>query len=133
MTTQLREYQEIGVSNDFGQLYSDQIYNCTLDAKSDTTLTVPGGGLMGNISSYANSSTANKVMAVIRISVGGNVWFANNGTAGVPAGNTFAKATSEVLTDGLLYGRMVKVADVLHFYTTDASTSVSVAFYAMPS
>jgi predicted amino acid racemase len=96
-------------------------------------LTVPGGGVMGNITSYGDSVSRNKVMAIIRVSVAAEVWFAVNATAGVPAGASFAKATSEVIVEDIEMARLVKVGDVLNFYTTGTGKSVSVAFYAMPS
>jgi predicted amino acid racemase len=133
MTTQFRTIQEIKGNNDFGQLYSDQIYNATLTASTNTQLTVPGGGVMGNITSYGDSVSRNKVMAIIRVSVAAEVWFAVNATAGVPAGASFAKATSEVIVEDIEMARLVKVGDVLNFYTTGTGKSVSVAFYAMPS
>lgn len=132
MTTQFRTFQEIKGSTDFGQQYSDQIYNATLVAATNTTLTVPGGGVMGGLSSYATSSTANKVMAVIRTT--GDVWVAVNQTADVPAAGTFAKDTSEVVSNAEVKAYLVNVGDVLNFYAKAATTpSVSVAFYAMPS
>lgn len=132
MTIQFRTIQEIKGSNDFGQQYSDQIYNATLAAATNTTLTVPGGGIMGALTSYATSSTANKVMAVIRTT--GDVWVAVNQTAAVPAGASFAKATSEIVSNAIEKAYLVNVGDVLNFFAKTATTpSVSVAFYAMPS
>jgi len=132
MTVTFRTIQEIKGSTDFGQQYSDQIYNATLAAATNTTLTVPGGGVMGGLSSYATSSTANKVMAVIRTT--GDVWVAVNKTAVVPAGSTFAKDTSELVTSSVEKAYLVNVGDVLNFFAKTATTpSVSVAFYAMPS
>jgi hypothetical protein len=133
MTQQFRTIQEVKASNDFGQLYSDQIYNATLDASTNTTLTVPGGGVMGNMGSYGDSASFNKVMAVIRVSEGDEVWFAVNAAAAVPVGATFAKATSEVIVAEVPMAKFVKVGDVLNFFTAGSTTSVSVAFYAMPS
>jgi hypothetical protein len=93
---------------------------------------VPGGGIMGALTSYATSSTANKVMAVIRTT--GDVWVAVNKTAAVPAGATFAKDTSELVTNAEMKAYLVNVGDVLNFFSKTATTpSVSVAFYAMPS
>ena len=132
MTTQLRTMQEIKVSNDFGQKYSDQIYNATLAAATNTPLTVPGGGIMGNMASYGGA-TANQVMAVIRVSEGDEVWFSVGADADVPAGASFAKDTSEIITGAQPMGKVVKVGDVLNFYSAGATTSVSVTFYAMNS
>lgn len=132
MTRPFRTFQETKGSNDFGQQYSDQIYNATLAAATNTTLTVPGGGIMGGISSYGGNSDKNKMLAVIRTT--GDVWVAVNQTADVPAGSTFAQDTSELVTNVLEKAYLVNVGDVLNFFAKTATTpSVSVAFYAMPS
>jgi hypothetical protein len=132
MTTIFRTQQEVKAINDFGQQYSDQIYNATLVAATNTTLTVPGGGVMGAISSFGGTNNHNKVMAVIRTT--GNVWVAVNQTADVPAGGTFAKDTSELVTNALDKAYLVNVGDVLNFFAPAATTpGVSVAFYALPS
>lgn len=132
MTIPFRTFQETKGSNDFGQQYSDQIYNATLAAATNTTLSVPGGGIMGGVTSYGGSSNNNKMLAVIRTS--GNVWVAVNKTADVPAGASFAQDTSELVTNTLDKAYLVNVGDVLNFFSPTATTpSVSVAFYAMPS
>ena len=132
MTRQFRTDQEVKGFNDFGQIYSDQIYNATLVAATNTTLTVPGGGVMGAMSSYNGANTKNKVMAVIRTT--GDIWVAVNQTADVPAAGTFAKDTSELVTNTLDKAYLCNVGDVLNFFAKTATTpSVSVAFYAMPS
>lgn len=132
MTRQFRTELEVQGHNDFGQIYSDQIYNAILVAATNTTLTVPGGGIMGAITSLGGTSNKNKVRAVIRTS--GNVWVAVNQTADVPAAGTFAQDTSELVTNTLDKAYDVKVGDVLNFFAPTATTpSVSVAFYALPS
>jgi len=132
MTVPYRTIQETKAHNDFAQQYSDQIYNATLAAATDTTLTVPGGGIMGAITSGSASNNKNKVMAVIRVT--GNVWVAVNAVADVPAGGSFAKDTSELVTNTLDKAYLVNVGDVLHFFAPTGTTpGVSVAFYAMPS
>lgn len=132
MTTPYRTIQETKSHNDFGQQYSDQIYNATLTAATDTTLTVPGGGMMGSITSFGGINNKNKVLAVIRTT--GDVWLAVNAVADVPAGATFALDTSELVTSSVEKAYLVNAGDVLHFFAKTATTpSVSVAFYAMPS
>ncbi len=132
MTTLFRTQQEVKAINDFGQQYSDQIYNATLVAATNTQLTVPGGGTMGALSSFGGSANKNKAMAVIRTT--GNVWVAVNQTADVPAAGTFAQDTSELVTNTLDKAYLVNVGDVLNFYAPSATTpGVSVAFYALPS
>lgn len=132
MTTPFRTQQEVKGINDFGQGYSDQIYNVTLAAATNTQLTVPGGGVMGGMTSYAGSNDRNKVRAVIRTT--GDIWVAINQTAAVPAGSTFAKDTSELVTNvnGKTYDLFV--GDVINVISKTATTpSLSVAFYALPS
>jgi len=132
MTVPFRTIQEVKGSNDFGQQYSDQIYNATLVAATNTTLTVPGGGMMGAITSFGGVNNKNKMLAVIRTT--GDVWVAVNQTADVPAGGTFAQDTSELVTNVLDKAYLVNVGDVLNFFAKTGTTpSVSVAFYAMPS
>jgi hypothetical protein len=132
MTTPFRTIQETKGQNDFGQQYSDQIYNATLVAATNTTLTVPGGGIMGAITSFGGVNNKNKVLAVIRTT--GDVWVAVNQTADVPASGTFAQDTSELVTNTLDKAYLVNVGDILNFFAKTATTpSVSVTFYAMPS
>lgn len=132
MTQAFRTIQETKGHNDFGQLYSDQIYNATLTAATNTTLTVPGGGVMGGITSFGGTNNKNKVRAVIRTT--GDVWVAVNKTAAVPAGASFALATSELVTNVLEKSYDVYVGDVLNFFSKAGTTpSISVAFYALTS
>ena len=132
MTTQFRTDRETKGVNDFGQIYSDQIYNATLTAATNTTLTVPGGGVMGGLSSYGGVENKSKVRAVIRTT--GDIWVAVNKTAAVPAGASFTKDTSELVTSSVEKAYDVLVGDVLNFISKAATTpSVSVAFYALTS
>lgn len=132
MTTLFRTQQEVKAINDFGQQYSQQIYNATLAAATNTQLTVPGGGAMGAITSFGGTNNKNKMMAVIRVT--GNVWAAVNQTADVPNGSSFAQDTSELITNTEGKAWLVNVGDVLNFFAPTATTpGVSVAFYAMPS
>lgn len=131
MTVQFRRFDEVKGINDFGQQYSDQIYNATLAAATNTALTVPGGGIMGGVSSYGTAGDKNKVYAVIRTT--GDVWVAVGQTADVPAGASFAKDTSELVTNVLEKTYLVNVGDVINFFAKTGTTpSVSVAFYPLP-
>lgn len=132
MTVQFRRFDEVKGMNDFGQQYSSQIYSATLTAATNTQLSVPGGGIMGGISSYGSSIDKNKVYAVIRTT--GDVWVAVNQTADVPAGASFAQDTSELVTNVLDKCYLVNVGDVLNFFSKTGTTpSVSVAFYPVPA
>lgn len=130
MTMQFRRTDEVKGINDFGQQYSDQIYNATLVSATNTTLTVPGGGIMGGLTSYSVTEGKNKAYVVIRTT--GNVWVAVNQTADAPAGGTFAQDTSELVTNALEKCYYVKVGDVLNFFAPTGTTpSVSVAVYQL--
>lgn len=114
MTTPYTAQQPI---SDFSLRFSNLTYSCTLGATTDTTLTVPG--------------TAPRFKALMKVKSGAEVWVALNQTAAVPAGNTFAATTSEMIN--LTVCREVKAGDVLHFYTATASTDISVTFFAVGS
>lgn len=129
MTTQYQKLQATDSINDFSQQFCDQVYTCTLDASSDTTLDVPGGGIMGNIPGVAN----NKYVAVIRTTANKDVWVALNASAAVPGGDSFALSTSELSSTGDALGKSCETGDVLHFYTTASDVNISVAFYAVAS
>lgn len=133
MTKQFRTIQETKANNDFGQLFSDQIYNATLTQNTATTLTVPGGGIMGTITSYGESNNKNNMMAVIRVNYGNTVFVTVNKTAAAPAGASFASATSEIVTSDNPRSIPVAVGDVMSFFSTLTTTSVSVSFYALAS
>lgn len=128
MTTQFRTVQETKNNNDFGQLFCDQVYSASLAVTTDTTITVPGGGVMGSINSY----NTNKVYAVIRVTTGKDVFLAVNATAAAPGGASFASTTSELVSGGYAICKYVSVGDVLHFFAPAANTNVTIAFYALP-
>lgn len=102
--------------NDFGLGFASLKYNATLAATTDTTLTIP--------------ASAQRYKAVIKVNAN-VVWVALNATAAVPAGGTFAATTSEMISDNNALCREVKAGDVLHFFTSTASTAVSVVLYAV--
>lgn len=133
MTKQFRTIQETKGHNDFGQLISDQIYNATLAQNTATALTVPGGGIMGNITSYGESINKNYMLAVIRVNYGNTAFLTVNKTSAAPAGASFALATSEIITSDNPRAIRVAVGDIMSFFSTLATTSVSVSFYALAS
>jgi len=102
---------------DFGLRFSNLKYSCTLAITTDTTLTIPGA--------------APSYKAVIKCMPAGQVWVALNATAAAPAGNTFAATTSELLTQDYELCREVKAGDVLHFFSSTATTNVSVSLFAL--
>jgi hypothetical protein len=107
--------RDINGYNGFGLPFSIDKYSVTLSASMDTAVTVP--------------SYSQYYIAIMSYSSGANVWVANNATAEVPAGDTFAATSSELNP----VARYVKASDVLHFITGDSSDSVGVVFYALPN
>lgn len=109
-------YLALTNTDDFGLLFSDEKYTVTLGLTA-TALTVPG--------------TAPRYKAVMKVESAGLVYVANNGTAAVPVGSTFAASTSELITDAKALCREVKAGDILSFITAGTDIDVSVAFYAL--
>lgn len=128
MTTMYKLQKDIAGYNGFGLPFSDMLYSCTLGATTDTTLTVPTSSAIG-----VPLNTLNRYIAIIQVKPNTEVWVAKNATAAVPAGNTFAATTSELINGTEYYAREVQQGDVLHFYTASATTDVGVAFYALPA
>lgn len=114
----LKSYLAQQPVDDFGLQFSNLLYNATVAATTDTTLTVPGD--------------APRYKAVIKCGTDVVMWVALNQVADVPAGGTFAADTSELVPVNGVLCREVAKADVLHFYST-AGGDVSVSFYALNS
>jgi hypothetical protein len=99
--------------NTFGLPFCEDKYSVTLPASSAISLTVPAASA--------------KYLAVFSYEAGSNVWVANNATAAVPAGATFAATTSERNP----IAREVKGGDVLSVITSDTGVEMGVTFYAL--
>jgi len=102
---------------DFGSRFSNLNYSATLAINTDTTLTVPGN--------------APKYKALMKCAPAGEVWVCVGATAAKPAGASFAAVTSEMLNGAYPLCREVKAGEVLHFYSSTATTDVSVSFFAV--
>jgi hypothetical protein len=129
--TQYKIQKDVAGYNGYGLQFSNTKYSATLAASTDTTLTVPVTGSMG-----AALNTVNKFLAIISVyntTEEGEVWCANNVTAAVPAGSSFASSNSEMIVQNKDFAREVKAGDVLHFITGQTGTDVSVIFYALPA
>lgn len=109
----------------FGLPFTTQNYSATLAVTTDTTLVVPSTPALGNIN--LNGTAATNWMAIFTFEPGSAVWVANNATAAIPAGASFA-ATNSQLNPAVRY---VKGGDVLHFYTAGTGIEVSVLFYSL--
>lgn len=114
--------------NGWGLPFTDLKFSASLAANTDTTVTVPSSGAIG-----APLNTVNRFLAVVNVKANISVWCANNTTAAVPAGNSFAATTSDLIVGSEYWAREVKAGDVLHFITATAATDISVLFYALPA
>ena len=128
MTTQYKLQKDVAGYNGFGLQFSDQKYSASLAASTDTSLTVPLNGAMGQA-----LNSVNKWLAVIQVEANLSVWFALNETAAVPAGSSFAATTSDLIIGSEYYGVEVKAGDVMHFLAPVAGTDILVKFYALPA
>lgn len=129
--TQYKIQKDVAGYNGYGLQFSNNKFSATLSANTDTTLTVPIVGSMG-----AALNSVNKFLAIVTVyhsSGEGEVWCANNATAAVPAGSSFAATNSELIVQNRDYAREVKAGDVLHFLSPVSATDVSVIFYALPA
>jgi hypothetical protein len=126
MTTKYFQLRDINGYNGFGLPFSDTNYSVTLTASTDTTLTVPSAIGLGQ----QGPSTKAQSIAIISVKPNGSVWMAVNATAAVPAGNTFASTTSELIGP-FNYAKLVNGGDVLHFISPDTGDTVSVSFYSL--
>jgi hypothetical protein len=104
--------------DDFGLRFSNLQVSASLAATTDTAWTIP--------------NAAPRYKAIINSS--GAVWVAlqPKGTpsivAAVPVGASFATTTSELVSGKLC--RDVRAGDTLHFFTSTASTNVSIVLYS---
>lgn len=105
---------------DFGLPFSNQIFNVTLAAATDTALNVPAPSGLGEI----NSSSNTKYLALFYYKADSEVWVALNATAAVPAGGAFAAATSIINPPW----KLVKFGDVIHAFCTPG-TDMAVEFF----
>lgn len=106
----------------YGTQFSKNIYNTTLAAATEATLTVPGFAAIGNI----NSSSKAQWMAVFSYEAAKKVYVALNATAAVPAGATLIAATSALNP----VGRVVQEGDVIHVISA-AIADLSIELYYM--
>ncbi len=105
--------RDINGVNGFGLPFTINKYSAALVQNTEETLTIP--------------SYAAQYLAIFSFDVGAAVWVANNETAALPAGASFAATTSELNPTA----RQVSAADVLHFYTGDSTSQVGVTLYAL--
>lgn len=124
LATQLSKLSYINGVDDFGLQFPSIKYSATLAVTTDTTLTVPSSAAVGTA-----QDTPNKWLAIFHYDekTAANVWVALGGTAAVPAGATFATTTSILKPSA----RIVRAAEVIHFYSDTASINVSVEFFAI--
>lgn len=123
MPTQFSMYTDVRGVNGFGLKFTDTAYSATLAAATATALTIPRSGSLGG----GKTQTKNLWLAIFTYTPGASVWVANNATAAVPAGASFAATVSELNPAA----RIVQGGDVLSFITTPAGVSVSVLLYSL--
>lgn len=123
MPTKFSLVRDINGYNGFGLQFSDTKYSATLTQNTDTTLTVPSSGALGG----SKTGLVDFWVAIFTFAPSSLTWVANNATAGVPAGASFAATASELNP----VARLVKGGDVLHFYSPGVSTQVGVVFYSL--
>lgn len=128
MTIKYNQTRDINGYNGFGLPVSDLNYSATLAATTDTSLTIPGGMGMGGNGIYAKPVW----LAIITVApTTGAVWMALNATAAVPVGGSFASTTSMLLVPTVYNAIQVNGGDILHFFSTPATNSVSVRLYSI--
>jgi len=115
--------RDINGYNAFGLTFTDTAYSVTLTASTATALTIPSGASMGGVPNTNKSLW----LAIFSYTPGAEVWVADNTTAAVPAGATFAATLSEMNPAA----RLVQGADVLSFITAGTGNSVSVILYSL--
>lgn len=131
MTTQYKIQKDVAGYNGYGLQFSDQKFSATLAANTAQTVTVPSSGSIGTPLNQVNKFLA--VVDVYNSTTEGQVWCANNSTAAVPTGGTFAATTSDMIVQNKDYARWVSAGDVLSFISAEADTDICVMFYAMPA
>lgn len=104
-----------GYSADAPQFPAD-IYTAKLGALSAASVTVPE-----NFSSW---------VMYVRVQPNGWLWVSNGSVASVPAGSSFASASSELVCGTIEYRRSVKAGDVISFITENTTCDIEVAFQA---
>lgn len=113
-STMFSMIRDINGYNGFGLMFATDKKSATLTAVGgEKTITVP--------------NNFNTWLAVFEIEPGAKIYIANNATAAVPAGSSFASTNSDLNPAG----REVKGDDVLHFITSDVSADIVVVFYAI--
>lgn len=128
MSLQFRKFSQAQSINDFAQFSSPEKFSAKLASSTDTSLTVPGTGIDGNI----QSSKKPQMLAIVRVVSGAEVYMAVNTAAAAPSGASFASTDSELVSGDDAFGRVVIVGDVLHFLTPGTDIPITVVFYAIP-
>jgi len=124
MTLPFSLTRDVNGYNGFGLQFSDTKFNATIAQSTDTTLTIGGNAVMGGIA----QPSVNKYIAIFSYEPGSQVWVADNDTAAIPVGASFASTTSELNPSA----RVVNAGDVVHFFTPDSGgANVSVILYAL--
>lgn len=114
MSVLLNFQNDVKGANAYAPPFSTDHFSATLTNGVEATFTVP----TGNFSVYVVSFSYQP---------GCNVWVANNLTAAIPVGGTFAATDSE-LNPG---ARRVLAGDVIHCITDNVTADVGISIYAI--
>jgi hypothetical protein len=109
---------------DYSLRFPGILYSCRVPITTDTTLTIPGD--------YSRYKAVIKCCSTAG-TLPGEVWVALNQTAAQPAGTIFASTTSEMLNEYQTMCHDVSPGDILHFFSSTATTDVSVVLYSVGS
>lgn len=115
MSTLLNFGRDMQGMNAYAPQFPTDIFTATLTVGTGSSVTVP-------------VSHAVWIMYV-RVEPTGYVWCRRNGTAAVPAGNTFASASSELIVGTIEYKRTVYAGDVINFISSNATCHLEVALF----
>lgn len=115
MTTELSFGRDAQGYNAYAPQFPTDIFTATLAAATAKSITIPS-----NYPAW---------IMYVRIQPNGWCWVSRTTTAAVPAGSSFASASSELIAGTIEYRRLVYAADVISFITANTTCDISVSLY----
>lgn len=116
MSSQLIFGRDVQGFNAYAPLFPTDIFTATLAAGTASHVIVPS-----NYPSW---------IMYIRVQPNGWAWCSRTTTAAVPAGGTFAAASSELIAGTIEYKRKVNAGDTISLITANTTCDVEIAFFA---